>query len=230
MSLPPDFDWRIYLKLNQDLTIYSNEEDIKYHYLNYGISENRQYKINIPHNFNWRDYLQLNPDLKQDCNEDDAKHHYLNYGFYENREYNFNFNFYHIKRYKNCSDISMFDSNVDINYCNNSFINEYEITQDLPRDNYNSKEKINFDLLNTFILIIDFSNIGGGTSFFIESIITKYKKHQTLLIARNFNDKIYFTVNDEYELLNACTNNDAFIFLLNNKDKIEKIFVIYFSI
>jgi len=224
MSIPDDFNWKIYLKLNNDLNKACDENEAIYHYLNYGIYENRQYKQTIPYDFNWKIYLKLNNDLNQACDENEAIYHYLNYGIYENRQYNYNF--YNIEPYKNCCDISMFQSNIDsINYCKNSFINECEIKQDLPRYYHNSKEKINFNFINTFILIIDFSNIGGGTGFFIESIITKYKTHQTFLIARNFNDQIYFTVNDEYELINSCTNNDAFIFLSNNKNKIEKIFV-----
>ena len=224
MSIPDDFNWKIYLKLNNDLNQVCDENEAIYHYLNYGIYENRQYKQTIPYDFNWKIYLKLNNDLNQACDENEAIYHYLNYGIYENREYSYNF--YNIEKYKNCSDISIFQSNIDsINYCENSFINECEIKQDLPRGYYNSKEKINFDVINKFILIIDFSNLGGGTNFFIETIITKYKTHQTFLIARNFNNQIYFTVNDEYELENSYNNNDAFIFLSNNKNKIEKIFV-----
>jgi len=224
MNIPYDFNWKLYLKINPDLNQNCNENDAIYHYLNYGIYENRQYKQTIPYDFNWRIYLKLNPDLNQYSNKDEAIYHYLNYGIYENREYSYNF--YNIEPYKNCSDISMFQSNIDsINYCKNSFINESEIKQDLPRGHHNSKPKINFDLINKFILIIDFNNLGGGTSFFIETIITKYKYYQTFLIARNFNDQIYFTVNDEYELENSYNNNDVFKFLLNNKNKIKNIFV-----
>ena len=48
------------------------------------------------------------------------------------------------------------------------------------------KLNINFlDNLKNFILIIDFNNGGGGTSFFINAIISKYKNYQTFVIARN---------------------------------------------
>jgi hypothetical protein len=79
--------------------------------------------------------------------------------------------------------------------------------------------------VNSCILIIDFDNLGGGTSFFIESILSKYKYHQTFLIARNYNNKIYFTVNDDYIINQPFTDNEAIIFLIKNKHKIEKIFV-----
>ena len=126
---------------------------------------------------------------------------------------------------KNLKDISNFSFNTYKDYCEYSFINEYEIHQNLPRSQHNSKEKININVLKNFILIIDFHNLGGGTSVFIESIISKYKKYQTFLIARNFNNHVYFTVNDEYELENSYNNQDAYKLLLFLRSKIEKIFV-----
>ena len=134
---------------------------------------------------------------------------------------------YYIKPYKSeiIKDISMFLFNTYNNYCENSFINEYEIQQNLPRNHHNSKQKININMLDNFILIIDFNNIGGGTSVFIETIISKYKNYQTFLICRNFNNNIYFTINDEYELEKFYNNYDAYKLLVDNKNKIEKIFV-----
>jgi hypothetical protein len=67
--------------------------------------------------------------------------------------------------------------------------------------------------------------LGGGTSFFIESILSRYKKYQTFLIVRNTNEGIYFTVNDEYQFEKLYSNEDASNLLTNNKHKIEKIFV-----
>jgi hypothetical protein len=116
-------------------------------------------------------------------------------------------------------------SNPDIPYSETSFIIADDILQNLPRRIHNSKEKISIDLLHSCILIIDFANGGGGTSVFIESIICRYKKYQTFLIARNFNGRIYFTINDEYELEQSYTDDEAFAMLLHNKHKIEKIFV-----
>ena len=227
--LPIDFDWKIYLEINNDLTKCS-EEDAKYHYLNFGKFENRKYKKNnLPIDFDWNLYLKLNQDIDQTSNEEQAKNHYLNYGIYENRQYK-EFCFYNIKTYENIKNIPITLSLLnrlykDIDYCENSFINEYEIKQNLPRCQHNLKEKININVLDTFILIIDFHNGGGGTCTFIESVITKYKKYQTFLIARNFNDNVYFTVNDDYELETPYNNNDAYELLIVNKNKIEKIFV-----
>jgi len=132
---------------------------------------------------------------------------------------------HYIKPYSNIADISMFMSNPDIPYSETSFIIADDILQNLPRRIHNSKEKISIDLLHSCILIIDFANGGGGTSVFIESIICRYKKYQTFLIARNFNGRIYFTMNDEYELEQSYTDDEAFVLLSHSKDKIEKIFV-----
>ena len=40
----------------------------------------------------------------------------------------------------------------------------------LPRGKRVSKPIIHISLLEKFILIVDFNNLGGGTSFFLESI------------------------------------------------------------
>jgi len=46
MSLPSDFDYKKYLLLNPDLNQKSNYEDASNHYINFGLKENRRYKIN----------------------------------------------------------------------------------------------------------------------------------------------------------------------------------------
>jgi hypothetical protein len=177
---------------------------------------------NLPLDFDWNNYLKINPDIDQKFIEEHVKQHYLNYGILENRPYS---EIYTIKPYEKLLYMYL-NKYKDIEYCENSFINEFEIKTNLPRCRHNFKEKININLLDTFILIIDFHNGGGGTTTFIESIISKYKKYQTFLIARNFDDNVYFTVNDEYELETPSYNNsDAYELLLVNKNKIEKIFV-----
>jgi hypothetical protein len=224
-SIPNNFNWKIYLQLNQDLDQKSNEKDVIDHYINYGIHENRKYFIEIPLDFEWKIYLQLNKDLNQNSSEIDVIQHYINHGINEKRHYSEKF--YSAKKYNNIGDISAFLSNIkNDSYKNNSFISENNIKKNTPRCVHNNKEKISLGLLESFILIIDFDNIGGGTSVFIESIISKYKKNTTFLISRCFNSQIYFTINDEYELEQSPYNDYyAFYLLLNNKDKIEKIFV-----
>ena len=178
----------------------------------------------VPYDFDWKMYINLNKDIPKDLNEQNIIDHYLNYGYFENRNYTHNFNY--MKKYSNTSDISMFLlKSVSSDY-NNSFLKIDDISKNLPRCCHNFKEKLSISVLSSFILIIDFHNGDGGTTFFIESIISKYKKYQTFLIVRNFNGQIYFTINDDYEIEeNSFDELNAIKLLLDNKDKIEKIFV-----
>ena len=50
--------------------------------------------------------------------------------------------------------------------------------------------------LSSCILFIDMPNLGGGTTFFVNSIISKYSGKTTFLIARNFNGKIQLSINN----------------------------------
>lgn len=220
-----DFYVTAYKKLNYDLQHMSDEEAMN-HYKNYGFYEGRKYKSSyIPDDFDVTEYKNLYSDL-QHMTHEEAINHYKNNGFYEGRIYsNYNVFFHNIEPLLNPSDISMFLSNQVIDYSKNSFIKANEIKENIPRHQHNSKEKLDSKLLSSFLLIVDFNNLGGGTSVFIETIISKYKKYKTFLIARNFNEQIIFTVNDDYELEQTYSQYDADIFLLNNKDKIEKIFV-----
>lgn len=84
----------------------------------------------------------------------------------------------------------------------------------------------NIDEIDKFILIIDLPNLGGGTTFFIQCIINKYKTCQTFLILRKFENKYVININDEYLLNNPVLNEDDCLDFLNNYNyKIKKIFV-----
>jgi len=134
---------------------------------------------------------------------------------------------YYIKPYNNptLKDISYDLLYTYPNYCDNIFMHENEILKMLPRGTHIKKEIIDISLLEKFILIVDFNNNGGGTSFFIESIVSKYKNYHTFVIVRNNFNNIYFTVNDEYEFETFYNDLTAYELLLNNINKIEKIFV-----
>jgi len=242
VEVPDDFNWITYNELNTDLrdivdgeSVYYDEEKSKIHYVRHGFFEGRKYKTDVPDDFNWITYNELNTDLRDIVDgqslyydEEHSKVHYVRHGIFEGRKYKVDKSkelLYYIKPYTNPSDISMFLSKQIVNNSNNSFLKSDEISQNLPRGKHNSKEKINIDLLESCILIIDFFNAGGGTSVFIESIISRYKKYQTFLICRNFDGQIYFTINDDYELEQSYSDYDAYNFLLKNKKKIEKIFV-----
>jgi hypothetical protein len=87
-NIPDDFNWRVYIELNDDLKNMYEIQAIT-HFIRYGYRENRKYKYeNIPDDFNWRAYIELNDDLKN-MNEIQAKAHFNNYGYKENRKYKY---------------------------------------------------------------------------------------------------------------------------------------------
>jgi hypothetical protein len=212
-KLYPNFNLDFYKYYNTDIT-WMNEYQLIHHYHHHGRFEDRQIcENNLPNDFS------------KDWGQKEAIYYYKNYGFFESfRKYKIIDSLYIAKPYSNPSDIYTFLSRPVINY-SNSFLKIDDFSQNLPRGIHNNKEICSFNTLSSFVLLIDFLNGGGGTSFFIESIISKYKKYQTFLIARNFNGQIYFTINDDYQIEQSYNTNDACNLLFNNKDKIEKIFM-----
>lgn len=204
-DIPNDFNWKTYLKLNRDLNQNSSEEDTIYHYINNGSKENRKYKVELPNDFSWKTYVKINEDFPKDWSEEEVIYHYKNYGFFEGRSYMHNVNL-NIVDYTN--------SKTD------SFIHCNEIT-----NSKNLKLLNNYNLLNSkYILIIDFPNFGGGTEFFINTIISKYKKNQIFIIARNVNNMIQLNINNDY-IFGNFDENIAIDFINNSKNNINKIFI-----
>ena len=66
----------------------------------------------------------------------------------------------------------------------------------------------NIDSINSFILIVDFPRLGGGTTNFLNTIILNYKYHQTFLILRNINNLIHIIINEDYILEKKYTHYD----------------------
>lgn len=84
--LPEDFNPTLYKKYNPDLKD-CTDEWVGWHYLNYGLKENRIYKIeNLPEYFDAEQYRFLNPDLKS-FNNYQCEAHYVKWGIKENRKY-----------------------------------------------------------------------------------------------------------------------------------------------
>jgi len=217
--LPHDFDVNEYLKINEDLRNFSKEQ-AKIHYFRYGIYEKRNYKMILPEDFDVNHYITINYDL-HNLSAEQAKMHYLNYGIYENRKYNF---------YKDDIVWNANFKNVDSSdYLeNNTYDKKSTLFYNKFLEHQKCKFKHNVEKINdydSFILIIDFTGNGGGTTFFLDSIISKYKYHQTFLICRNYNGIIKFTINDEYTISTNFDDNNALIFLNNNNTKIKKIFI-----
>ncbi len=81
------------------------------------------------------------------------------------------------------------------------------------------------DILEEFILVLDFGNGGGGTTFFINTIVSIYKKNQSFVIARNFDNMLHLNINEEYDLSHKYSEAESILFLQKYKHKISKIFI-----
>ena len=249
--IPNDFDWKIYLKLNKDLPRNYSKNDCINHYLNFGKKEKRFYKKEtLPEDFNWKSYLNLNKDLLINYNKKDSTLHYLKFGKNENRKYKIipeEFNkvdlFYYGLLLEESNKINPYDyvslndnlNNkyviIDNNDCYdyldcNFLINTQMFNQlvDVRFLQHNSNNNI-LDTLNNFILIIDFENGGGGTTFFLNTIVSKYKNYQTFVIARNYKGLLHLNINEEYALLNKYNCSESLEFLNLYQNKINKIFI-----
>jgi hypothetical protein len=135
--------------------------------------------------------------------------------FKDINKYNINYREkYNIIEYTN-DNCTKFDSKNLINQKYNP--NDPNFTKLIKIHNLNS--------FHNFILIIDFPYYGGGTTFFINSIISKYKDKQTFLIIRTFNKNIHMYINDEYKLHKIFLEEEAIVFLYKIRNKITKIFI-----
>lgn len=128
--------------------------------------------------------------------------------------------------------------NNNITYENNinyTTLDDFELVY---TNNYNNKYNYNtlqikkLEIIKNYILVIDFPNMGGGTTIFLNKIISKFKKYNTFLIIRNINNKITLYLNDDYKIIETLTNKEAISYFHNNSSKIQKIFInhtIYFN-
>jgi hypothetical protein len=239
VSLPKDFNWRIYLLLNADLQeAFNNKSDSINHYIKFGYFENRKYTITIPEDFQWEEYINSNEDLKTHITtEESAIKHYLNFGFFENRIYAKRINptlelnnlpsYYVNEKYND--NYEVYDSNLDYDELHE--INILKTMQINNTDQNFLKYKVNEDILNKlndFILVIDFFNGGGGTTFFLNSIISKYKKYQTFVILRNMDGEMHVNINEEYIIDKTYDLFESLDFLEEIKSRVHKIFINHF--
>ena len=90
-SIPANFNWILYNKLNKINTVFLNEKDAISHYLRKGKTKN--YLCNFPDNaipddFDWVWYTELNPDVKEIFNTKElSMYHYYFTGKKEGRIY-----------------------------------------------------------------------------------------------------------------------------------------------
>jgi hypothetical protein len=244
-QLPNDFMWKTYILLNNDLQYINEEYEAITHYLNHGINEGRSYKItdikssndniNLPKEFHWETYIYLNNDLSYINDYKTAITHYLNYGINEGRSYKININnqlFPYVGIYDNI-DYSlkkyMFNvNNVEYDTIwSNELLNTVKYYSNHGDLSY-LKYKVHNDILNKineFILVLDFPNGGGGTTFFLNTLISKYKYKQTFVIARCYDDIIKLNINEEYDLIQTYNVNESIAFLDKYNNIISKIFI-----
>lgn len=252
-EIPNDFNWTIYLEVNKDLKEKNKtEENAVKHYLKFGIKEKRKYKVSIPNNFDWETYLVINPDVKEHGydTEETAKNHYLTYGFFENRTFAWcmdilqnyikdednlfekitgNNKSDHLLDNNNNSKIDFLQGKNDVkdfSEDNNFSELEYKNIQSINEEIcYYTKNKLDDIYIDSFILIIDFPNMGGGAQQFISSILSNYKKNQTFLILRNVKKKLEISINDDYLFDKNMDEMEIIDYIETHKDKISKIFI-----
>jgi len=181
-KIPDDFNWKAYVKLNLDITHITNQPDAITHFCTYGVNENRIYKYKIPSDFNWKAYINLNPDVKNLTNEADVMKHYCDYGVDANLKYythnHTNLNLHKLPSHQLLISNHTTFAEKTINIY--SSFNDADILLTKPffvipnYKQYSVNENI-LNNLNSFFLIIDFENGGGGTTFFLNTIVSKYK-------------------------------------------------------
>jgi len=229
-----EFNWQYYLEKYPDLKIKGiiNKELAYHHWSNYGKIEGRQGVpgSNIEYDeFEWVSYLSNNQDLVDASvvTKEKAHNHWLNIGRTEGRairndklrtnyEAMIGYNPALIRENRTGSfkyyadQTSMMDSN--------------KIKRIPPYMVHFTSERITAPP-PSFTLIIDFPNYGGGTMFFLNTVIAHYKHKCDFVIARNFNGNVYFYLNDDYIINDAYDINESIKFIKYYKDNITKIFV-----
>ena len=75
------------------------------------------------------------------------------------------------------------------------------------------------------VLFVDMPNLGGGTTFFVNSLISHFSPKTTFLVARNFNRKLQLSINNTTILKKTYSKDESVEMLDKIKDKISFIFV-----
>lgn len=237
-----NFDWERYLDDYTDLPDAGlNTKDQAWNHWYYtGIHENRlAYMVAklTYENFDWKRYLADYADLPNAGLNTKYKawNHWKKFGENEGRlTYALKFQTDWQQYFANVSKTQLFNKITLENHIIDTNDNNYTYLHDnhlVLSNNYNIKHTFklltndNLDILNNFILVIDFPNGGGGTTIFLNKIISKYKHHNTFIIARNYNGLLCLTINDDYELIDRYNIQDSLSFIDKYQHKFQKIFV-----
>jgi len=238
-----DFDWATYIAINNDLlnSGINSKESAQLHYITDGYVEGRRITIK---DFDWEFYVYYNNHLIHNgiTTQSRAIKHWIEYGEIEGLitsilpfksayntflefQYNEIYNIFspenQITLYPSISNNDAMLTDKNLHYVQTRNIPRFKPFTMVPTD----KIEHNMKKYNHFILIIDFPCFGGGTSFFINAIISQYKFNTNFLIVRNFKGKMHWYINDEI-MLNSPTNYKyATEFLTTYDYKIQKIFI-----
>ena len=188
---------------------------------------------NIAGKFKYLDYIKLNNDLIQHLRSpEETLNHWLHYGIKENRIFNAEMlnvdynDFLNMKFYNDLYNLkTTYFSETNFSYkksdeiCYTNLKVEQYI-ESMPKNQFHD-----LYMFNNFILVVDFPILGGGTTIFLNTIISKYKDNQTFLICRRYQDQNYFFINDD-TLVERGVSDDECIQILNTWSfKITKIFI-----
>ena len=248
-----DFDWKYYIQTYSDLRdsgIFTREKAYE-HWMNYGMKEGRLPKSPIIEpevtepvqsecvnknesefsEFDWIYYLSYNTDLVRNygiTSKEGAYNHWNTVGKTEGRvASNDDLKLQYYKMINGKS--KNFNMNKITSYAKyiartTGTLESEKLKQMQLRSSHFVKDKIQFPP-RSFILIIDFPVFGGGTTFFLNVILSKYKDTQDFVIARNFNGNVYFYLNDEVMINDAYIESESILFIKYYKPSISKIFV-----
>jgi hypothetical protein len=97
-----------------------------------------------------------------------------------------------------------------------------------PLDFIKNKKTVTLDNIDSFVMIVDFYNGGGGTTTFLNFLVSKYKYYNNFVIVRENNSKCFVTLNDDYFIFDTITNNDFFEIIISNINKLDFVFVNHF--
>lgn len=230
------FNWIHYYAIHNDLRDYkiNKEYDVKQHYVEHGFKEGR--RPFIP-DIDVKFYIYFHCLQEHGVNSEYlGLRHWLDYGQKESRicnindfekEYNMLVKEQPSKKSICYDNVFVFQSDAE-----ESYLEEKDLHIIEHRDKPNFRPlTINYDIIynkplqKDCILVVDFPCFGGGTSFFLNAILSKYKKTQNFIIARCFHNKYYYYLNDE-EIIHYPTNLDLSLKMLDILEKnISKIFV-----
>jgi len=230
-----EFIWQQYLEKYPDLKRQGivNRELAHHHWINYGKSEGRTstvIEVSDSNDFDWISYLSNNEDLVAAGikTKERAIQHWVTSGKNEGRiilNERVKVQYESVVNYNlNCQQVE--SRSLSVKYYTNtvSALDSGKIRKIPPYNVHFTSEKTTAPP-SSFMLIIDFPNYGGGTMFFLNTVLTQYKHKRDFVIARNFNGNVYFYLNDDIMINDAYDEIESIKFINYYKGNITNVFV-----